>query len=263
MKKTFLTFIVSLILISGIKFTYSDDYTDAIIKAKKNLHAMNDSSDRTKLLKVRGDFERTLQLKKNEWMTDYWLAFVDILTAWSYMDITNGKSDKDNIKKYTESCISLLDKATNIKDDFADAYILKMAAQGNRWMYEPDKMNDIITKMSDAKETAKKLDANNPRLYLVEAQGIYYTPEAFGGGPDKAKPEFEKSWDLFQTYKIKDDTYPDWGIDQAAGMIAMCYISNDKPEDAKKWIDKALEVNPNSGFIKNYVQKQYDEKVKK
>ncbi len=204
MRKSFLFFIITLILFSCVKFTYADDYSEAIIKAKKNLNAMNDISDRTKLLKVRGDFERILQLKKNEWMVDYWLAYVDLLTAWSYLDMETGKNDNDNVKKYTESSISLLDKA-----------------------------------------------------------GVYYTPEAFGGGPDKAKPELEKSWDLFQTYKIKDDTYPDWGKEQAAGMIAMCYISNDKLDDAKKWIDKALEVNPNSGFIKNYIQKQYDAKAKK
>src|SRR5258706_11030371 len=104
MRKSFLILIAALILIGGVKLTYADDYTEAIIKAKKNLNALNDVSDRTKLLKVRGDFERILQLKKNEWMVDYWLALVDILTAWSYLDMQNGKSDNDNVKKYTESC---------------------------------------------------------------------------------------------------------------------------------------------------------------
>jgi tetratricopeptide (TPR) repeat protein len=263
MKKTILMLLIVLLAIANISKIYADDYSEAILKAKKNLKGISDLTDRTKVLKVRGDFERILQLKKNEWMVDYYLAYVDLLLSYSYMNMETGKNDNDNLKKYTESAINLLDKATVLKDDFAEAYILKMSAQGVRWMYEPDKMNDIIAKISEAKETAKKLETDNPRFYLVDGTAVYYTPEMFGGGVDKALPILEKSWDLFQTYKPKNETYPDWGKDQAAGTIAMCYIQKEKFDDAKKWIDKALEVNPDSGFIKNYVQKQYDEKVKK
>jgi hypothetical protein len=86
----------------------------------------------------------------------------------------------------------------------------------------------------------------------------YYTPESFGGGHDKALPLLEKSWELFGTFKPKDETYPDWGKDQAAGMVALCYVKADKLDDAKKWIDKAIDVSPDSGFIKNYVMKEYE-----
>lgn len=263
MKKLFLIFFVSIVTLLSVNKTYADDFSDAVIKARKNLDGIQDLTDRTKLLKVRGDFERILQLKKNVWMVNYYLALVDLLTSWSYMNMETGKNDNDNVKKYTESSISLLDKATELKDDFAEAYILKMSAQGNRWIYEFEKMNDIITSLTTAKDMAKKLEPDNPRYFLVDGTAVFYTPENFGGGVDKAQPEFEKSWELYQTYKVKDETYPNWGKDQAAGMIAMCYIKNDKLDDAKKWIDKALDVKPDSGFIKNYIQKQYDEKVKK
>ena len=261
MKKTILAIVLIFTLFNVSKLK-SDDYTDAMMKTKKKLDAIQNLSDRNNLLKIRGDFERILQLKKNEWMVNYYLAYMDLMISWSYTDMETGKSDNDNLKKYTESCISLLDKATDLKDDFAEAYILKMSAQGNRWNYEPGQMNDIIAKSTQAKETAKKLESDNPRFYLVDGYGVFYTPEAFGGGPDKAQPIFEKSWELFQTYKLKDETYPDWGKDQAAGMIALCYVKQDKLSDAKKWIDKALEVNPDSGFIKNYVKKQYEKESK-
>lgn len=233
----------------------ADEYTDAMTKTIKKFDAVKDLSDRAALIKLRGDFERVLQLKKNVWMVNYYMAMCDLMLSWSYM---GEKPDADNIKKHTESCIDLLNKATDMKDDFAEAYVLKMSAQSNRWQYEPAKMNDIISKSAEAKDMAKKLEPDNPRFYLVDATTLFYTPESFGGGVDAAMPEFEKSWDLYQTYKPKDETYPDWGKDQAAGMIAMCYMKKDKLDDAKKWIDKALEARPESGFIKNYVMKEYD-----
>jgi hypothetical protein len=258
MKKTILSALVLAVLFVS-KGAFADDYSDAMVKSLKKLDAINDLSDRTALQKVRGDFERILQLKKNQWMVNYYMAMCDMLLAWSYMGET---PDKDNIKKYTESCLDLLDKATDMKDDFAEAYVLKMSATSNRWQYEPAKMNDIITKSAEAKDMAKNLDASNPRYYLVDGTNTFYTPENFGGGVDAAMPILEKSWEFFGTFKPVDETYPVWGKDQAAAMIAMCYIKKDKLDEAKTWIDKGLEIKPESGFIKNYVMKQY-EKAKK
>lgn len=258
MRKTLLSIIILTILFIS-RGAYADDYTDAMVKAIGKLNAVNDITDRASLTKIRGDFERILQLKKNQWMINYYMAMCDMMLAWSYM---GEKPDNDNIKKYNESCIDLLNKATDMKDDFADAYVMKMSAQSNRWLYEPNKMNDIIGKGAEAKDMAKKTDPNNPRFYLVDGTNTYYTPENFGGGIDAAMPLFEKSWELFGTFKPVDETYPNWGKDQAAGMLALCNIKNGKLDEAKKWIDKGYEAKPSSGFLKNMVEPEY-EKAKK
>lgn len=258
MKKTILSLTILLLVFIGVN-VHADDFSDAIVKAKKKFNDAANNDDSKALLKVRGDFERILQLKKNVWLVNYYMANTDLMLSYLEMQSQN----KDVIKKYNESAIDLLNKSTDLKDDFAEAWILKIAAQGGRWFYEPDKMNEIIAKISEAKDMVKKLEPDNPRYFIETGNGLYYTPEAFGGGPDKALPEYQKSWDLFQTYKPKDETYPDWGKDQAAGFIAMCYIQKDDLPNAKKWIDTGLAAVPDSGFLKNYVQKQYDEKAKK
>jgi hypothetical protein len=259
MKQLLVTLLITAVTLLGAQKIHADDYTDAMVKTIKKLDAANDLTDRNAIIKIRGDFERILQLKKNEWMVNYYMALCDILTAWSYY---GEKPDNDNIKKYTQSCIELLDKATDMKDDFAEAYALKMSAQSNRWMYEPSKMNDIISKGAEAKDNAKKHDPNNPRFYLIDGTNTYYTPENFGGGVDAAMPLFEKSWELYGTFKPVDETYPTWGKEQVAGMLALCYIKKDKLDEAKKWIDKAYEIKPGAGFIKNMVEPEY-EKAKK
>lgn len=257
MKKTFLTIFIVLFSLAANKSIFADDFSDAIIKARAKFDSTSSINDVDGMLKARGDFQRILQLKKNQWLVNYYLGSVDVVLAYTAMRNQNN----DDVKKYTESALMLLDKCTDEKDDFAEAWILKVAAESNRWQYESDKMQDIISKQTDAKTKAKKLDPDNPRYYLIDAMITYYTPAAFGGGYDKAMPVFKTSWDKFQTYKPVDDTYPNWGRDQAAGMIAMCYIQDDKLTDAKSWMDKGLEASPNSGFIKNYVQGEYDKKA--
>ncbi len=255
--------IISILLIAVFCFGFSavssaDDFTDAIMKVKKKMKE-NENNDEQSLLKIRGDFERILQLNKNQWLVNYYMAMVDMLISYNM----TGKKDMDAVKKYTESSLDLLNKATDMKDDFGEAYILKFAVTSNRWMYEPNKMNDIIAMQAEAKDLAMKYDPDNPRLYLVDGINTYYTPESFGGGVDKALPLFEKSYELFQTYKPVDETYPDWGKDQVCGFLALCSIKNDKLNDAKKWMDKGLEYDPDSEFIKTEVQKEYDKKAGK
>jgi len=257
--KTFFAALL-IIFVTSLNTTHlrADDYTEAMVKTIKKYNTAAQKNEKADLLKVRGDFERILQLKKNEWMVNYYLGMIDYLLA---LKATEEKNN-DDVKKYNESALNLFDKSTDVKDDFAEAYIMKMAAQGNRWSYEPNKMNDIIAQSLSAKETALKLEPNNPRFYLVDGYMTFYTPESFGGGVDKALPMFEKSWDNFQTFKPVDETYPNWGEDQAAGMVAMSYIKLDKMDEAKKWIDKALDKDPESGFIKDFVMKEYEKSKK-
>lgn len=235
-----------------------DDFTKAIVKAKKNFKSAMDKYDEKEMIKSRGEFERILQLKKNVWLVNYYLALVD------YNIATTGMQTKDNdkVKKYTQSGLDLLEKSMVERDNFADAYVLKMALEYNRFQYEMDKMQSIIADVTTADETAKKLDPTNPRYYLVKGIATFYTPAAFGGGADLAKPIFEKSVELYSLMKNSDETLPDWGNEAAYAYLALCYIDSGKLPEAKTAMDKGLAINPDSKFLTGYVKKTYDEKVK-
>jgi tetratricopeptide (TPR) repeat protein len=257
MNKILISFTILLVSVFLVKPVNADDFSEAIMKAKKHYGEAFDKNDMSSIPKIRGEFERILQLKKNQWLVNYYLADIDFMLSYNAIE----KKDNDAVKKYTESALELLDKSTDMKDDFAEAYILKMAVQSNRWMYEMDKMNDIIAKQTEAKDKAKQLEPENPRFYLIDGMNTYYTPESFGGGVDASLPMFTKSFEYFQTFKPKDETMPSWGHEMAAGMMSLCYMKKDKMDEAKKYLDKALEINPNSGFVKENVQKEYDKKT--
>ena len=71
-------------------------------------------------------------------------------------------------------------------------------------------------------ERAKQIDVNNPRIYFLEGQSIFNMPEQFGGGKENAKPLFEKSVELFKSFKPVSNLYPNWGNKLAEQMLAKC-----------------------------------------
>lgn len=256
MKKLFLVLLLLTISFNVLK---ADDFTDAMQKAKKNLQSAMSNFDEKALIKVRGEFERILQLKKHDWLVNYFIAVVDYSLAYTAM---GEKPDNVKLKKYTESGLSNLEKSILVRDDFSDSYVLKYALNFNRWIYEQDKMADIISQSTEAKEKAEKLDPENPRFYLMDGLSLFYMPEAFGGGAKKSTPVFEKCLELYAKRVEKEIYYPDWGKDLAYGFLAMSYAKRDDDNDKKKaneTLDKAIKEFPDSGFLKGYIKKQLEE----
>ncbi|HCA43468.1 MAG TPA: hypothetical protein DEP28_09485 [Bacteroidetes bacterium] len=260
--KKFFYLTILMFVFTGIKLSYADEFSDAIISAKNNLFKAANSYDRKELIKVRGQFERILQLKKEEWLVNYYIALAEYNIASTFMQ----SDDKSELKKYNQAALKTIDKVIEGNPNFSDAYVLQMALNFNRFIYEQDKMMDIVSASNQSEELAKASDPNNPRYFLIKGVSNFYTPAAFGGGYDKAIEFLQKSVDYFKVRKEKVEYYPDWGADLANGYMALSLIKRDKDGDltkAKEFIDAAYGYNPESGFVKNIVQKEYDEKTSK
>lgn len=253
-------FLVTMCIAAG-SLHASDDFEKAMLKAKKNLKAAMNTNDAAKLTKVRGEFERILQLKEMPWLVNYYIALTDYGLSMTGME----KEQTDVIKKYTQSGIGVINKTIEENPDFADGFVLLQALNFSRWMYEQDKMQDIISTNQSADASAKALEAENPRYILVNATSHYWTPEQFGGGVKIALPEFEKAKTLFEKRVEKSPLYPDWGQDINLGYLALCHIKRNDDGDmaiAKTYIDEALKINPDSGFITGMVKKEYEKNSK-
>jgi len=258
MKTKITSMIILLIMISfiSVKANASKDFDKAVMKAKKNLKAAMNKSDAAQLTKVRGEFERILQLKEKTWLVNYYIALSDYGLATASVV----KEDNAGLKKYTQSGIDVINKSIDEYPEFADSFVLLEALNFNRWQYEQEKMQEIIAATSSADESAAKLDKNNPRLLMLNGMSSFYTPEAFGGGVDVAIPKLEKSVEAFKTRKEASELYPDWGYDLSIGYLAMSLVKRNDDGDmtkAKTLIDEGIKMNPDSGFLKVYVMEEY------
>jgi hypothetical protein len=62
-----------------------------------------------------------------------------------------------------------------------------------------------------ALEMAKQLNANNPRVYLLEGQDKFFTPEQYGGSKVEAKRLFEEAMKKYDAFKTTSALEPTWG----------------------------------------------------
>lgn len=260
MKQKITYVILILITLSFIGFNQNanagSDFEKAMLKAKKNLTKAMNKNDQALIMKSRGEFERILQLKEKPWLVNYYIALAD------YSLSMNASKDQktEMIKKYTQSGIEVINKSLDENPEFADSYVLLEALSFNRWQYEQEKMQEIISATTSADESAKKLEPNNPRYVLVNGIAHYWTPEQYGGGMKICIPEFEQSIKLFESRKEKSEMYPTWGQDLAMGYMVLSLIKREDDEDmknAKKIMEDGIIMFPDSGFLTGYVKEEY------
>ena len=187
-----------------------EKYTQAMEQKVVAVDTLRKSAD---LIELSAAFERIAEAEKNQWLAYYYAAYCNAtagLLVGSGGDITTAKADKTD--PYADKAEKQIKKAEEMMKNNSEIFIVKKMVATLRMLGDP--MNRYMTYGPEAQamlDEAKKLDANNPRVYLLEGQDKFFTPQEFGGSKEEAKVLFEKSKQLFETFKPASTVHPNWG----------------------------------------------------
>lgn len=169
---------------------------------------------------VSNDFTRIGDKEKTQWQPYYYAAQASIEKGRNLMR-TGKLTELDAIAAEAQNN---LDKASDLSKDNAEIFILQKMIHNLKMMVDPQSrfMSEGMLG-ADALAKAEKLDPENPRISLLKAEDIYYTPEQFGGSKSKGLEMFQKSLDQFKVYQPKTTLDPNWGKGEAE------YFLSNKP----------------------------------
>lgn len=169
---------------------------------------------------VSNDFARIGDKEKTQWLPYYYAAQASIEKGRNLMR-TGKLTELDEIAAEAQTN---LDKASDLSKDNAEIFILQKMIHNLKMMVDPQSrfMSEGMLG-ADALAKAEKLDPENPRISLLKAEDIYYTPEQFGGSKSKGLEMFQKSLDQFKVYQPKTTLDPNWGKGEAE------YFLSNKP----------------------------------
>jgi hypothetical protein len=204
--------IVSLLLLpaAGLFAQTSDKYITAMEANVSQLDS-NNTADTWK--EIANSFERIANAEKTQWLPYYYASFANIMAGYRSLPMDGSFGDNSQITDpLADKAESLLDKANELSKDNAEIYIVRKMVHGLRMMGNP--MARFMTesaKANEALEKAKSLNDGIPRIYILEGQDKFYTPEQFGGSKAEAKILFEKAQSLFASFKPETAISPNWG----------------------------------------------------
>lgn len=210
MKKTILSALIICFCITA--FAQSDRYASAM---KKNIAMLDSAMQKGNAKELANNFERIADAEKTQWLPYYYAAYSNILTTYT-------ENDKSKIDAIADKAEELITKAEGLAGkENSEIDVIKSMIASTHMMVDPQSRYMQYGAASSSNiEKAKALDPTNPRPVYLEAQAKFYTPAAFGGGKDVAKPLFEKALSMFDTFKPETDLHPTWGKAAAQYFLA-------------------------------------------
>jgi hypothetical protein len=207
MKQIFTT--LCFCLLAGAAISQSDKY----IKIMEEKVAALDTTWSTDGLKdLANTFERIGNAEKNQWLPFYYAALANVNMGYR---LSAGKADGSLatvIDPVADKAEALIIQANALSKDNSEIYVIKKMIASLRMMVDPmNRWMKYGQAGQEALSTAKKLDPDNPRVYILEAQDKFYTPEQFGGSKQESKKLFEESLKKDETFKPESSIHPHWG----------------------------------------------------
>lgn len=215
MKKINLLIITACFAVST--FGQSTKFMDAM---KKTLTEFNADSTAEQFMNVANKFERIALAEKSEWLPYYYASlsktYVSFLT-----------DDKSKVDEILDGAQKLADKADSIAPNNSEIVLLKSMILGGRIMVDPMNRGMQYGMQAGALTTQSiQLNPENPRAYLLMGQSLFYTPEQFGGGKDKACVMLQTSKEKYEAFTPATEIDPNWGKDMMLQLIAQCTSDN-------------------------------------
>ena len=164
------------------------------------------------------DFQRIAEKETTKWQPNYYAAFSYIQKGRVLM--REGKMQEldavaDQAQKY-------IDAAGSADKDNSEIHLLQKMVYSLKMMVNPQERYMTFGMKAQGELTiAEKLNPDNPRVSLMKAEDIYFTPEQYGGSKTKGIEQFKKALEKFNTFKPKTTLDPDWGKPEAEYFIGL------------------------------------------
>ena len=186
-------------------------YTDMMATTIQELMSTGDVAQ---LKEIGGKLERAAAVAPADWLPKYYLAYDQLIICFQ------SKEDGDTKDKYLDQAEAALAQARKLGGEESELLVLQayiyQARLGIAPMTRSMKYSGMV---KEALAQAKKVNAANPRIYLVEANNTYFTPKMFGGGADVAKPLYEEAKARFAAFQPANNLAPNWGERQLLGRL--------------------------------------------
>ena len=213
--KTILILLIAALAANNPVWAQSQQYKQAMTDALGTLKPQTETTS-ADLLATANQFERIAGAEPTEWLPRYYAGLMYVYLGFM------GKSEAEK-DKYLDQADAHLKAAEAISPSNDELAVLRAYIAQSRMVVDPTSRWQQYGPLFQAGiEKAKTLNPNNPRPYVLEGSGLFYTPAQFGGGPDTACPVLKQAAEKFATFKPASDIAPMWGQKQIEPLLAKC-----------------------------------------
>ncbi len=218
----------------------------ALAAARAALQDAVTHEDVAAMQRARGQFVALQVAEPDSPALAYWIA----LCCWRAEPIV-AQTDAVAAKKLCKDGIAQCDRAFAADPKFGEALALKACLQGFAIAFVPGGGMSLAADMQEGFARAATLDPKNPRIAFMNALITLHKPADVGGGPARAKPQFERAIALFEANDGPGRNGIAWGRDDALLWSGRCLGRLGDWAGARERYRAALAINPGHVWIQD------------
>ncbi|MBI5167943.1 MAG: hypothetical protein HZA61_00500 [Candidatus Eisenbacteria bacterium] len=215
-----------------------------LVAAQRQLDEAVTKGEPKEILRTRAVFAAMLAAEPDSPVLNYWIA----LCGWRALPMLT-ETDKEAAKKLCKESIAACDRVLAAKPKHADAIALKAALQALSLAFNPAASMSLGPEMIEAYGKAEALEPENPRVQLLKGINTLHMPAFVGGGPDKAKPVFERAIALADADAARGAGPDAWGRADAHLWAGICASRANDWKTAAARFREALAIAPGHAWL--------------
>ena len=202
MRKYVLSFALGLMSV----VTYAQANYEKVMTEK--ISRLEDTRSLEDLQILANDFQRIAEKEKDKWQPNYYTALAYIQKGRSQMQNGNNAA----LEETADQAQKFVDAAESLEKNNSEIHLLQKMIYSLKMMVNPmERFRTFGAKAEEELKKAEQLDPSNPRVTLIKAEDVYYTPEQFGGSKTKGMELFKTALEKFNAFKPKTALDPNWG----------------------------------------------------
>ncbi|AFN74230.1 TPR domain protein [Melioribacter roseus P3M-2] len=221
---------------------------DSLIGLAKSAYLRYDSSD---LEKLRSEFNELAYTGGN-----HNAAYYSALLGYKLLEMNMG--NKSVFGNYYEATLKDVERLLEFDDIRADALVIKAAIYMMKIATNPISAVTLSPKIHQLLDEAQSIDPENPYSYVIRGMMKFNTPKMFGGSFEEALKNFSKATFLFENYR----NLPAWGYAESLAWLGRTYVELEDIQSALFAYNRALNSEPEYGWIKHALIPEAEEKIK-
>lgn len=244
--KRFLTTMLVLSLFASSAHAADAAKRDA---ARRQLAEAVAHSDATALMKARAAFGALAAAEPEDATLQYWIG----VASWRAVPLLQPQN-ADRAKQVCRDGLTACEKALAADPKSADALAMRASLQGLWLGFDASQMMTLGAQMEEAMGRATALAPKNPRVQFLRAIHTLHKPAFVGGGPQRAKPEFDRAVELYAADAA--DSPLAWGAADASLWAGRCAMQLADTTAAVAHYRRALELEPEYGWVRRVLLPQ-------
>ena len=186
--------------------------------------------------------ERIISAEPENSLAKYFLAYNE------YRILQFPGISENRFRSIYESATKMLADIEHDKELLPEVKTLTAALTMMKLANNPAEAPALSSRIYTLLGEAAAIDSSNPRIYLIKGIMLFHTPKMFGGSLQKALVNFDKSISIFE-HSAKQTV--NWGYLEALAWKGQALAKLGKTGDAKSIYEKALNAEPEFGWVKN------------